>query len=53
MFGKIICEECKGNGYRMIWKDTDEKEKIAIDCNAIKVKYYWSKDLDLDITRTQ
>lgn len=58
MFGKIICEECKGNGYRMIWKDTDEKEKIAIDCNACNNQgeiAIGPEDLDLDITpeRTQ
>jgi hypothetical protein len=58
MFGKIICNDCKGNGYRMIWKDVDQKEKIAIDCNTcnnqgeIKVDV---EDLQLDITpeRTQ
>ena len=58
MFGKIICNDCKGNGYRMIFKDADEKEKIAIDCNTcnnqgeIKVDV---EDLQLDITpeRTQ
>jgi len=58
MFGKIICEKCKGNGYRMIWKDTDEKEKIAIDCNACNNQgeiAICPEDLDLDITpeRTQ
>lgn len=58
MFGKMICNDCNGNGYRMIWKDTDQKEKIAIDCNTcnnqgeIKVDV---EDLQLDITpeRTQ
>jgi hypothetical protein len=58
MFGKMICNDCKGNGYRMIWKDSDQKEKIAIDCNTcnnqgeIKVDV---EDLQLDITpeRTQ
>ena len=58
MFGKIICNDCNGNGYRTIWKDTDQKEKIAIDCNTcnnqgeIKVDV---EDLQLDITpeRTQ
>ena len=58
MFGKIICEECKGNGYRMIWKDAEEKEKIAIDCNACNNQgeiEIGPEDLDLDITpeRTQ
>ena len=54
----MICNDCNGNGYRMIWKDADEKEKIAIDCNTcnnqgeIKVDV---EDLQLDITpeRTQ
>ena len=58
MFGKIICNDCNGNGYRVIFKDVDEKEKIAIDCNTcnnqgeIKVDV---EDLQLDITpeRTQ
>jgi DnaJ-class molecular chaperone len=58
MFGKIICNDCNGNGYRVIFKDADEKEKIAIDCNTcnnqgeIKVDV---EDLQLDITpeRTQ
>lgn len=58
MFGKMICNDCNGNGYRMIWKDADEKEKIAIDCNTcnnqgeIKIDV---EDLQLDITpeRTQ
>ena len=58
MFGKIICNDCNGNGYRVIFKDADEKEKIAIDCNTcnnqgeIKIDV---EDLQLDITpeRTQ
>ena len=25
-----ICETCMGNGYRRIWKDQHEKEKITI-----------------------
>ena len=58
MFGKIICNDCNGNGYRVIFKDVDQKEKIAIDCNTcnnqgeIKVDV---EDLQLDITpeRTQ
>lgn len=58
MFGKIICNDCNGNGYRVIFKDADQKEKIAIDCNTcnnqgeIKVDV---EDLQLDITpeRTQ
>jgi len=29
-----ICEECMGNGYRRIYKDTSEKEKIVIQCAA-------------------
>jgi hypothetical protein len=28
-----ICEMCMGNGYRRIWKDTSEEEKIVIQCN--------------------
>ena len=27
-----ICEACMGNGYRRIWKDTSETEKITIQC---------------------
>jgi|TARA_E500000318_G_scaffold98550_1_gene99945 hypothetical protein len=27
-----ICEACMGNGYRRIWKDQHEKEKITIQC---------------------
>ena len=58
MFGKIICNDCNGNGYRVIFKDADEKEKIAIDCNTcnnqgeIKVDV---EDLQREITpeRTQ
>ena len=58
MFGNIICNDCNGNGYRVIFKDADQKEKIAIDCNTcnnqgeIKVDV---EDLQLDITpeRTQ
>jgi len=33
---KIICPRCMGNGYRMIWKDAEQKEKIAIDCTYCK-----------------
>jgi hypothetical protein len=29
-----ICEECMGNGYRRIYKDTSEREKIVIQCAA-------------------
>jgi DnaJ-class molecular chaperone len=32
MSGKIICPHCDGNGYRKIWKDTSEKEKVIIQC---------------------
>jgi DnaJ-class molecular chaperone len=32
--GKYICPKCKGNGYRRIWKDTSETQKIEIDCAA-------------------
>lgn len=31
---KVICEYCGGNGYRRIWKDTSETEKITIQCAA-------------------
>ena len=27
-----ICDMCMGNGYRRIWKDQYEKEKITIQC---------------------
>jgi len=33
---KMICPECQGNGYRRIWKDADQKEKIEIDCKYCK-----------------
>jgi|ETNvirenome_6_30_1030629.scaffolds.fasta_scaffold97244_2 DnaJ-class molecular chaperone len=29
---KMICPDCKGNGYRRIWKDSSEREKITIQC---------------------
>lgn len=32
MSGKMVCPRCSGNGYRRIWKDADEKEKITIQC---------------------
>ena len=32
--GKYICPECNGNGYRRIWKDTSETEKVTINCSA-------------------
>jgi len=32
MSGKLICPRCNGNGYRRIWKDADENEKITIQC---------------------
>ena len=28
-----ICDACMGNGYRRIWKDSSEKEKITIQCS--------------------
>jgi len=28
-----ICDKCMGNGYRRIWKDQHEKEKITIQCS--------------------
>tara|TARA_Y100000289_G_scaffold65661_1_gene79771 strand:+ start:50 stop:286 length:237 start_codon:yes stop_codon:yes gene_type:complete len=27
-----ICDKCMGNGYRRIWKDQHEREKITIQC---------------------
>ena len=27
-----ICDACMGNGYRRIYKDTSEEEKIVIQC---------------------
>ena len=30
--GRKICDRCMGNGYRRIWKDQYEKEKITIQC---------------------
>ena len=27
-----ICNACAGNGYRRIWKDQYEQEKITIQC---------------------
>ena len=27
-----ICDRCMGNGYRRIWKDQTESEKITIQC---------------------
>ena len=27
-----ICDACMGNGYRRIWKDQTESEKITIQC---------------------
>ena len=29
---KIICKYCSGNGYRRIWANCTEKEKITIQC---------------------
>ena len=31
---KEICPDCQGNGYRRIWKDTSEQEKITIQCST-------------------
>jgi len=31
-----ICDKCMGNGYRRIWKDQYEKEKITIQCAKCK-----------------
>ena len=27
-----ICDACMGNGYRRIWKDQHQKEKVTIQC---------------------
>ena len=32
----MICPRCDGNGYRQIFKDADEKEKITIQCAKCK-----------------
>lgn len=66
MFGKMICNECNGNGYIMIWRDASQispagniqKEKFAIDCNTCNNQgeiEIGPEDLDLDKTpeRTQ
>ena len=45
MFGKVICYKCNGNGYRSIWKDTSETEKVTIDCK------YCSNQGEIDITK--
>ena len=29
---KLVCPKCYGNGYRRIWKDSDEKTMIEVDC---------------------
>ena len=29
---KKICDRCMGNGYRRIWKDQSETQKITIQC---------------------
>ena len=31
---KLICPACKGNGYRKIFKDSDSKLSVVIDCKA-------------------
>jgi hypothetical protein len=31
-----ICDGCAGNGYRRIWKDQHEREKITIQCSKCK-----------------
>mgnify|MGYP003110862659 FL=1 len=33
MIKSNICPKCNGNGYRMIWKDANKKEKIDIQCS--------------------
>jgi len=33
MSGKIICDKCNGNGYRMIYRDASWKERVPIDCS--------------------
>ena len=27
-----ICEACMGNGFRRIWKDQHEREKVTVQC---------------------
>lgn len=54
----MICNECNGNGYIMIWRDASQKEKFAIDCNTCNNQgeiEIGPEDLDLDKTpeRTQ
>jgi len=36
MQGKGICPKCNGNGYRRIWKDQHETEKVTIQCSYCK-----------------
>ena len=33
MKDKKVCPDCMGNGYRRIWKDQSEREKITIQCS--------------------
>lgn len=40
----LICPKCHGNGYRKIWKDAEQKEKIEIDCT------YCNNQGEVDIT---
>ena len=27
-----ICEACMGNGFRRLWKDQHEREKVTVQC---------------------
>jgi hypothetical protein len=31
---KVICKYCNGNGYRRIWEDQSEKNKVTIQCSV-------------------
>lgn len=36
MSGKMVCPRCDGNGYRRIFKDQSEREKITVQCAKCK-----------------
>lgn len=44
MRGSIICPKCQGNGFRKIFKDESETQKIEIDCA------YCNSEGEVDIT---
>jgi hypothetical protein len=35
---KVICKYCNGNGYRRIWEDQSEKNKVTIQCSVCESK---------------